>query len=170
MTKQHDERLTEVGTSAMDSIRCMVAALNCDYDRLEELRDERDDHDTSELWAYQNPDDAKELAELEADAAANGDTCESREDAEERIQEDALSLEFRSGWVTDKTAMEAEEYCLLLTTGGPAVRIIGEIEQGEATSARLEVQDWGTPWTEHFTTGDDHEALMDYVRCFYFGE
>jgi hypothetical protein len=55
-----------------------------------------------------------------------------------------------------------------LTTGGPAVRIIGELDGGEVESARLEVQDWGTPWTEHCTTGDDNEALLSYARCFYF--
>lgn len=134
-----DAELQEIGRRAMESIAEMVAALECDYDRLEELRDERDsfeiDEDenaapdgpghasAAEAWAAANPDEAEELAELEK---AAGD-CEDREEAERRIQEDPLSLEFRSGWVTSKDEMEPEEFKLLLSTGGPAVQIIGEI-------------------------------------------
>jgi hypothetical protein len=170
MTTKQDEHLAEVGANALASIREMVAALECDYERLEELRDERDcfemDDDANEAedgpgyanskeaWAAENPDDAEELKELEE---AAGD-CTDQDEARERIQEDALSLEFRSGWVTDWKEAEPEEYCLLLATGGPAVRIIGEIRNGEAHSARLQVQDWGTPWTEHITTGSESSA------------
>ncbi len=54
-------------------------------------------------------------------------------------------------------------------TGGPATRIIGELnEHGEPTRARLQVQDWGTPWTDY--RGGDQETLLTYARCFYFGE
>ena len=35
--------IEEIGKPAFESIADMVAALNCDYDRLEELRDERED-------------------------------------------------------------------------------------------------------------------------------
>ena len=110
------EKLQDIGRNAMNCIAEMVAALNCDYDRLEELMDERkalqeafDDAETNE-----DPDDhatgvaradaelelkewdaehAEELAEL---IEAAGES-ESRQDAEQRIQEDPLSLEFRSG-------------------------------------------------------------------------
>jgi hypothetical protein len=172
-----DDSLTEIGNNAFSEIRDMVFALNCDYERLAELREERetwvandggdeDEQDrTPEAWASEFTDEAQELADLEDEAGE----CESQDDARERIQEDPLSLEFRSDWVSSKDEMDIAEYCLLLTTGGPAVRIIGDIEDGEATSARLEVQDWGTPWTEHILTGDDHETLMAYVREFYFG-
>lgn len=165
-TSKQDERLTEVGQCAIASVREMVAALKCDYERLEELRDERDgwepDEEGPQSWAEANPGDAEELKELEESAGE----CKNQEEARERILEDALSLEFRSGWVTNWEDVEKEEYCLLLTTGGPAARIIGEVRNGEAYSARLEVQDWGTPWTEHITTGSDHEALLDYALCF----
>lgn len=172
MTEQQENTLENIGKCAMQSIREMVAALECDYDRLQELRDERDSYDPSDddddlpTWEKQFPDEAEELKQLEEDAGE----CSDQEDARTRIEEDALSLEFRSGWTTDCSALEAEEYCLLLTTGGPAVRIIGEIANGEPHSARLEVQDWFTPWTEHITTGDDHKALMTYVGCFYMGD
>lgn len=154
--KSWDERAAEIGAGAMSSIRDMVAAYQCDYDRLEELRDE------------ENPSKAEkeELAEL---LEAAGD-CESKEDAERRIQEDPLSLQFRSGWCASREEMEPEEFELLLGTGGPAVRIIGEIDNGEACNPILQVQDWFKPWTQHIVTGDDYAALEAYCRCFYMGE
>ncbi len=165
---ESDASLANTGKCAMDSIREMVAALECDYDRLEELRDERDSWDIHEnllSWHEANGDEAEELKSLEEDAGDHDD----RESAEQAIMEDPLSIEYRSGWVTDKSEMVAEEYCILLSTGGPATRIVGDLdEHGEATSARLQVQDWGTPWTEHFVDRSDREALLTYARCFCF--
>jgi hypothetical protein len=168
--KTKDEQLQEIGACAYSCIEEMVAALECDYDRLEELRDERDTWEPAngaehrKGWAVCNPDEAAELAELEAAAGE----CTSREEAEQRITEDPLSLEFRSGWVTNRDEMEPEEFCLLLSTGGPAVRIVGEIHQGQAHRPRLEVQDWFTPWTEF--RGYSQATLETYCNCFYFGD
>lgn len=171
MTTKQDE-LNKIGSCAIDSIRCMVAALNVDYDRLEELRDEADGYYEKDgerggraHWAEDNKDDAAELAELEANAGE----CKSREDAEQVIHDDALSVEFRSGWSTDQSELKAEEFNILLTTGGPAVRIMGELDDGEPTRAWLEVQDWGTPWETYYEQGIG-ELLLEYCRCFYFGE
>ncbi len=174
MTAAKDERLTEVGTAAMASIREMVAALQCDYDRMIDLRDERatcpntddDGNQVSETWEQGNPHDAAELAALEA--AAGG--CTEREDAETIIHEDALSVEVRSDWTSLGEPLKAGEYCLLLSTGGPATRIVGDLDGGQPTSARLEVSDWGTPWTVHPTTHTDDAYLLAYANCFYFGE
>jgi hypothetical protein len=175
--QEQAESLQKIGACAMDSIREMVAALECDYDRLEELRGERKDfietweeeHPNDKEngraeWESANPDEATELAELEA---AAGD-CESREDAERRIQEDPLSLEFRSGWTTSREDMEPEEFKLLLGTGGPAVQIIGEIDRGSPSNPRLQAQDWFTPWTDYREQDDD--VLLTYCSVFYFGD
>ena len=166
-TTRQTDWAESIGDPAFAAIAEMVAALQCDYERLEELREERDDwepdlHD-GQAWPDANPDEAEELEELESDA----DDCESEEDARERIDQDPLSLEVRSGWTTPGQAMDAEEYCLLLTTGGPAVRIIGNLESGEPTSAVLQVQDWGMPWTEYPC---DQDILMAYAECFCFGD
>jgi len=128
-----EESLKETGRCAYAAIVEMVAALECDCDRLEELR-------------------------------------ESREDAEQRIQEDALSVQVRGDWYSpgDETSSPTE-FELLLATGGPAVRIRGELDEHcEPARAWLEVQDWGTPWTRYFDASQD--TLLAYVRCFYFGE
>lgn len=117
----------------------------------------------------------EELREMVADGLAD-DTLEAEgfefddEAARETIQEDPLSLEFRSGWVTNRDDMQPEEFCLLLCTGGPAVRIIGDIDRGEATNPRVQYQDWGTPWTEYFPSPEQREALETYCQQFYMGE
>lgn len=175
-----EERLQEIGRCAMDSIREMVAALECDYDRLEELRDEKailesdledaeEDEDVDAAqealddWLTENEDELKELEEAAGD-------CESQDDARQRIEEDPLSLEVRSDWHAPGSGSEDTEFCLLLGTGGPAVRIIGELDGGQPTSAKLQTQDWFTPWTDVNTSSEDDDALLTYCRVFYFGD
>lgn len=174
----HTENARTQADAQLASIVEMVAALECDFDRLEELREERDghvDHDASAdapdavhhaAWSVEHPDDAEELAELEE---ATGE-CTSEEEARERITDDALSLEVRSEWHSPGDDSEPTEFQILLCTGGPAVRIMGELAQGEPSRAWLEYQDWGTPWTERVNQDGDHDALLSYARCFYFGE
>jgi len=95
----------------------------------------------------------------------------SEDSARERIQEDALSVEIRSGWYTPGSEPEPEEFAILLCTGGPAVRIRGELgRHNEPERAWLEYQDWGTPWQEYHGDGCEHDTLLTYCRQFYFGE
>lgn len=162
----------------MASIREMVAALECDYDRLEELREARDDFASDvdggaairaahELWAEENPEDAEELVELEELA---GD-CSDREEAEQRILEDALSVEVREDWhAAGDTCADPSEFRILLCTGGPHVQIRGELSQCEPSRAWLEYSDWFTGLTERVNRPGDMEALLSYARCFWFGE
>jgi hypothetical protein len=103
--------------------------------------------------------------------------------AREAIEESPLSIEVRSDWHTLHESFNGEpsEYRILLTTGGPACRIIGELDQyGEPETARLEYQDWGTPWTQfslfsviHNDTLNElkrlESALLTYARQFYYG-
>jgi hypothetical protein len=171
MTNEKDW-VEEVGAPAYASIVEMVAALECDYDRLEELREAKTDYQErdkteplTESWAQANADDATELAELEEAAGE----CTSQDEARERIEQDALSVEVRSGWHEPSSEPQpAEEFKILLTTGGPAVQIRGELNGGEPDRAWLEVQDWGKPWTQYFKA--DQDTLLAYARCFYFGE
>lgn len=92
-----------------------------------------------------------------------------------RIEEDALSVQVRSGWFQPSAGKEDRvpaEYEILLCTGGPAVRIVGELnDYCEPSSAELECQDWFQPWTPcHPGKDDAEEILLAYARCFYFGE
>lgn len=190
----------EQANAQMSSIADMVAALNCDYDRLDELREERanlfdeleeaadcvrwhhndeldEDGTTVEHKEYRrcrdelaawDEENAEELAELEEIA----DDCESEEEARERIEQDALEVAVRSEWYSPgETDVKPEQFYILLCTGGPAVRIMGELNGfGQPDRAWLEYQDWGTPWTERVNGEGEMGALIAYAECFYFGD
>lgn len=96
--------------------------------------------------------------------------------AREAITESPLSVEVRSGWFvpSERDADTAPlEYKILLTTGGPALRIIGELDQyGEPETARLEWQDWGTQWTTEgiwSAQRNAEQAILTFARQFYYG-
>lgn len=161
-----------------DSIVAMVAALDVDYDRLEELREEKEsltydvsiaDQDSTErenaasILRKWEADNAKELADLEA---AAGD-CTDADDARQRIEEDALSVEVRSDWASPGEEMVASEFRIVLCTGGPHVEIVGDLSQhNEPESVRIIYKDWGN----HGELFDfDHDAVLRYCSCFYFG-
>lgn len=96
---------------------------------------------------------------------------EGDEDAVRReIEEGPLSVQVRDGWRSPGAPSDgAEEYEILLSTGGPALRIHGTMGQyNEAASATLEAQDWFKPWTP--VPDIDDEVLLAYVQNFYFGE
>ncbi len=89
--------------------------------------------------------------------------------AQEAITDNALDCNVRSGWESSGADLKPAEYNILLCTGGPAVRIIRTLdEHGQLDRARLQYQDWGTPWTEYFLTGSDFITLRDYAGQFYF--
>jgi hypothetical protein len=169
------------------SICEMVAALNCDYERLEELSDERADlqseatddtnvvideaRDALRDWDANHGD---ELESLRLAATLDGHFQQTHADAvRERIQESVLSVEVRSAWYNpgdpDCRDMAPEEFQILLTTGGPALRLCGELDEHcQPTRAVLQFQDWGTPWTDYYT--GDMDTLLAFASCFYFGE
>jgi len=156
MTTKTENHAEEQAIAQYSDIVRMLAAVECDYDRLEELREE----DLEDLSDYGR----EELAQLEA-AAGN---CTDESEARQIIQESALDFQVRSDWASPGESFEAAEFCILLCTGGPAVRIVGELNRGEPYRARLEYQDWGTPWTQWF--GARSETLCQYAANFFFGE
>jgi hypothetical protein len=131
----------------------------------------------------------RELVEA-LDTAEENDDDEAREEAERAIDEDPLSVQVRSGWFAPGAALADRapvEFEILLSTGGPATRIVGELnEHGEPCKARIECQDWFQPWTawrlpverESFADADAWLAefdkadsiLLRYCGRFWFGE
>jgi len=117
---------------------------------------------------------------------AESDDDYTREDEiREKAQDEALSVEFRSGWTSNPIeigeAMIPEEFKILLSTGGPACQIIGKLDEyKQPTDIEIQYQDWGTPWEPlqlNSTYADkspnitsDYEALEWFCNCFYFGE
>jgi hypothetical protein len=135
----------------------------------------------------QDEDEAPTLYTAEEIAAEHGDDWIALEPGEEltedsarrEIDETPLSVEVRSAWYSQAGDADSKpaEFQILLCTGGPAVRIIGTLNQYlEPDKARLEFQDWGTPWLEWHAEGvaDDFdkidETLLAFAGCFYFGE
>ncbi len=187
-----DNHAEQQARAQYEGICEMLAAVACDYDRLQELRDEREElaeavkdaeaayheaeadelgeaatalDEAREALAEWDNDNAEELAEL-VDAAGD---CESEDEARERIQEDPLSVEVRSDWASPGEELTPGEFCILLCTGGPAVRIRGELDHhGEPSRAWLEYQDWGTPWTHYWQA--EGATLCEYAGHFYYGQ
>lgn len=98
----------------------------------------------------------------------NNETFDDADTLRKRIQEMPLSFQVRGGWYSpggDKP--DPEEYEILLSTGGPALRIFGEIDGIPS----LQWQDWGTPWTDYNdTTNEQDEAISGFVGLFWFGD
>ena len=158
-----------------ESICSMLDAVDVDYDRLEELKDERADFIKDRMdetscnsacaeheWTIEHLDEAEELEMLQADA---GD-CTDEDEARQRISEDPLEVTVRSGWVSPGAEMTADDFAILLCTGGPAVRIRGELDNdGTPCRAWMEYQDWGTQWTQYF--GAEQSRLLAYAQHFF---
>ena len=110
---------------------------------------------------------------IEESNVTTQDQEEKLEEIRETILNSALSVEFRNGWYSDlyhlKGVTEPIEFKILLSWGGPSLRIIGEIEENFAVNPKLQFQDWGTPWTDFETTEHQQKALNWFCNCFYFG-
>ena len=167
-----------------ESVAAMVAALNCDFDRLQDLRDEREAltdeiEGTCTASAYGLEKEAEARAALAAWDAENADElqeletvagdCADQDDARARIQDDALSVEVRSAWDVVGGDTSAAEFRIVLCTGGPHVEIVGELDQyQQPRRAWMQYQDWGTPMRQFFNV--EQSTLLEYCQQFYFGE
>jgi hypothetical protein len=110
------------------------------------------------------------------DAAYDVSERDGAQDAIDRAQtaihEAPLSVEVRSGWYRPCDANpEPLEYRILLTWGGPAAQITGQLDAyGQPDTARLEYQDWGTPWTARPLTAEEREDVLTFAQAFYYGD
>ncbi len=128
-------------------------------------------------WLASIEDMTRTLDRLRADTDKHGHTFRedgvSLEDHEQTINDSVLSVQVRGGWytpghMTAERACSPEEYEILLSTGGPALRIVGRLNQYcEPESAELQMQDWGTPWTRYAAP---EATLLLFAQQFYFGE
>lgn len=112
-------------------------------------------------------EDARKMLDALEDSNDDENASES---ARDEIDSLPLSLCVRSAWTPLGNPMEAAEYEILLSTGGPASRIVGELgSYGEVESARYEFQDWGEPWTPAlFENEDDAKAILAFAQQFSF--
>ena len=104
--------------------------------------------------------------------AEEDNDSEAIDQAREAIQGDPLSVDVRSGWVSTWSSerVQPEEFRILLCTGGPAVRIIGDLDRGSPDSVEVEYQDWFTPWERMPLTSEEEAAVLTYCQQFYFAD
>ena len=154
---------------------------------------ERDFQDVTNKYAHNSISILKEMVEAlehaqECDGTdSNGDVCKVGADdsydfalwhdedgARTLIDEDPLSVEVRcSNWRIPggEEQNRPNEYCIVLGTGGPASRIIGELDNyGQPKTAEYQYQDWFKPWTQAETTIEEDDVMLRYAQNFYFGE
>jgi len=102
-------------------------------------------------------------------AACNASDDEAYEAIREEIQEAPLSLAVRSLWAEPGAPLESGHFCILLTTGGPGLRIIGDLGRFSCPEcSRLEYQDWGAAWREYLPA--DSATLDAWAAQFYWGD
>ena len=98
--------------------------------------------------------------------------CEykSRDEVEQAIQEKPLSVEVRSGWTSSYHSFEADEFRIVLCTGGPHVEIRGDIGlHGEPQDVKVFYADWDEKG-EYLLSNEEEEAVTEFCQQFYFGE
>jgi len=112
---------------------------------------------------------AEIVAESKAIEADSDATDEHGESLLECWQCRPLDVSVRTDWYNpydpNQTPTPAE-YQILLTTGGPGLRIYGELADGEPQTAFLEWQDWAVPWTRLEASDEEQAALLHFAQQF----
>ena len=119
------------------------------------------------------PEDVWDALDLDPDRDATDEEWSAyhdEADAEQRISESVLEVQVRGDWHTPGEHPRQEaEFEILLTTGGPACRIVGELDHpGEPRWAWLEHQDWGTPWTPLAEGRPPEGTLLAFASHFLY--
>ena len=95
------------------------------------------------------------------------------EEAREAILDSPLSVQVRTDWhgVGAVEACKPTHYKILLCWGGPAVQIVGTLDDyNQPDSAQLQYQDWFTAWEDYPLTQAEEETLVKYAQQFSFDE
>ena len=161
---------TKEDTRAKDQARVELDSIMAMVKRLEHIQEgcDGEDCELTDAEIYEGLDPYYK----EGDKATEEERkrYHDEDEARQAISEDPLSVQVRSGWANSPAEFEAEEYEILLCTGGPACRIVGDLDRGEPDRARIEYQDWFTPWIELVgITSGERDAMLVYARQFYFG-
>lgn len=97
----------------------------------------------------------------------NPDAWHDEENARRTIDESPLDIAADKGERFDGT----RHYMILLGTGGPAARIVGELDQhAQPETATFQYQDWFKPWTDAWVSAEDADTLLEFAQQFYFAE
>lgn len=109
---------------------------------------------------------------LELGWAEDPDHQAIAERIEHDYREEPLSVQVRSEWEDIGAKLVPAKFRLELTTGGPAMRVLGDLDiYGWPCKPRLQYQDWFKPWREYLdASADQWEALEWFVGLFNYGE
>jgi len=112
------------------------------------------------------------VAKYNASVTNQGGADYKTDAIDEEFHEYPLSVQVREPWHNPgETGARPAEFEVLLTTGGPGLRIIGDLnEYGQPTSVALQIQDWGIPWTSMNLLRDDEATLLEFASHLYFGD
>tara|TARA_Y100000004_G_scaffold188172_1_gene241945 strand:+ start:836 stop:1258 length:423 start_codon:yes stop_codon:yes gene_type:complete len=115
-------------------------------------------------------EDFKKVSYLESLNVTTNEEEQEIEQIKESIINSALSVQFRSGWTDNYDQLQIEEFKILLSWGGPALRVIGDLDEyKQCENIKLQFQDWGTYWTDYELTEIEEKSLNWFCNCFYFG-
>jgi len=116
-------------------------------------------------------EDYERLSYLESLNPTTNEQEEEIEQTRESILNSALSIQVRSGWTSLNESFQPQEFNILLSWGGPSLRIIGDLnEYKEPENPVIQFQDWFTKWEDLKINSQQYDALVWYCSQFYFGE
>lgn len=136
-------------TQHIDSARSQAESIEAAYLAMEWLNTDEDDRDGNDLSTGARA----LLRELSWDGTNVDDVTEA---ITERMDEEPLSVEVGGWWNPGDETPEPSEFRILLSTGGPACRLVGPIDCDGCT---LEAQDWFIPWQPVTITSTQQDAL-----------
>lgn len=153
---------TDTDSRAADNARAHLEGIQAAHLAVEWLRSNcRDGNDlNTEARAL-----LRECGWPDADADAVADAIE------DRMREAPLSVEVRSEWQSAGESLVPAEFRVVLSTGGPACQLIGEVStyNGAGINARIQYQDWFTLWsTLDGVSTDQEEALEWFAGLFTY--
>lgn len=178
MTEPTPSAARQEAIDTVTTITSLVEACTADFDRLEELRDERatwleenpgnflhlNDPRNGGRWAMACPDEADELAELLEQVGS----YESQEEVEKELREMPLEVAVRSGWGHPTGDLTPAEYKIVLSHGGPHCELRGDLDNGSAHGP-VRVLYWDASESgELFDISDEQRRALNYFVSYFF--
>jgi len=131
--------------------------------------------DKSRQQALVKVESIVEMVKRLKEARESGDQ-QAIDEAQDLIYSNPLSVQVRTAWEDPNRLQKPDidvqptEYKILLCTGGPSVRIRGNLnEYGEPKNTYVEHNDWFDGWAQITLDKEQKEAIIEYVRNFYYG-
>lgn len=100
------------------------------------------------------------IKELEEDFEPHPHDIDTPEDNHSQAQASILSVEYRSGWSTDKEVLDVTEVRLTLAIGGPSIFLYADYDDGQVSNCRL-VCNW---WGDRAEITHDQDVMVRFIE------